>query len=145
MRALCVLVMAAASGLAAASEDESEIRKVLAASNEAFNRHVSNLTPEGYAVDFDVVNPVGTHLPGKPNLGEAFKTYLKNAKKTETVQRIRYIRPDVALVDTEFDFAGVEMKPSKGLAAYVLAKEDGRWVIKALRSMIPVTAVLAAK
>ena len=145
MRALCVLVIAAVTSLAAGTEDDAEIRKVLADSTAAFNRHAPNLTPEGYAEDFDIVNPNGERLPGRPNLGEAFKTYLKNAKKMEAVQRIRYIRPDVALVDAEFDFAGVEMKPAKGQSTYVLAKEGGRWVIRAVRLMIPVNAVLAAK
>jgi len=145
MTALRVLVIVAASAAAAAAEDETAIRRVLADSTAAFNRHAPNLTPEGYAEEFDVVSPAGERLTGKPNLGEAFKTFLKNAKKVETVQRIRYIRPDVALVDAEFEFTGVEVKPSKGLETLVLVKVDGRWVITALRTMIPVTAVLAAK
>jgi uncharacterized protein (TIGR02246 family) len=141
MKAVCALFVTAAFGLTAlkgASEDELAIRKVLADATGAFNRHAANLTPDGYSDDFDAVNPAGVRIGGKPNLGEAFQTYLKNARRIENVQRIRFIRPDVALVDAEFEFTGTDIKPyPKGLEAIVLVKKDGRWVISALRMMMP--------
>jgi uncharacterized protein (TIGR02246 family) len=145
MKAVWSLSIAALFGATAvigASEDELAIRNVLAGSTAAFNRHSSNLMPDGYSDDFDAVNLSGGRVVGKPDLGEAFKTYLKNAHKTETVQRIRFIRPDVALVDAESEFAGTDIRPDpKGLETIVLVKQNGRWVITALRMMVsPVTA-----
>jgi uncharacterized protein (TIGR02246 family) len=141
MKSVSALFFTAVFGLTAlkgASEDELAIRKVLADSTGAFNRREANLMPDGYSPDFDAVNPVGVRIAGRPNLGEAFKTHLKNAHKIENVQRIRFIRPDVALVDAEFEFTGTDIKPyPKGFEAIVLVKNDGRWVITALRMMVP--------
>jgi len=118
------------------SEDENAIRKVLADSTEAFNRHEGNLTPAGYSDDFDAVIPTGVRIAGKPDLAEGFKTHLRNAREIETVQRIRFIGSDVAFVDGEFEFTGTDIKPyPKGLETVVLLKENGRWVITALRTM----------
>jgi uncharacterized protein (TIGR02246 family) len=145
MTAVWSLSIAALFGVTAvigASEDELAIRSVLARATAAFNRHSANLTPEGYSDDFDAVNPAGGRVAGKPDLGEAFKTYLKNARKTETVQRVRFIRPDVALVDAEYEFTGTDIRPDpKGFETIVLVKQNDRWVITALRMMVsPVTA-----
>ena len=122
------------------SEDENAIRKVMSDATEAFNRHEGKLTPAGYSDDFDAVIANGVRVAGKPDLGEGFKTYLRNARKMETVQRIRFIRPDVAVVDGAFEFTGTDIKPDpKGLETVVLSKESGRWVMTALRTMIPAT------
>ena len=59
MRGVCatlllpaVLCMAESKGT---TKDEIAIRKVLAGSTEAFNRHEGKLTPDGYSNDFDAV------------------------------------------------------------------------------------------
>jgi uncharacterized protein (TIGR02246 family) len=141
MKAVWVLLIIALFGatvVPGASEDELAIRNVLANSTAAFNRHSANLTPDGYSDDFDAVNPAGGRVAGKPDLRDAFQTYLKNARKTEAVQRIRFIRPDVALVDAEYEFTGTDIRPDpKGFETIVLVKNDGRWVIAALRMMVP--------
>jgi uncharacterized protein (TIGR02246 family) len=140
MKALWALLITAVFGVTTvmgASEDELAIRNVLAGSTAAFNRHAANLTPDGYSDDFDAVNPAGVRVAGKPELGDAFQTYLKNARKTETVQRVRFIRPDVALVDAVYEFTGTDIRPDpKGFETIVLVKKDGRWVITALRMMV---------
>ena|SRR5690349_4436928 len=145
MKVVCALFLMAVLCWAASEgglEEELAIRKVLADSTGALNRHVENLTPDGYSDDFDAVNPAGVRVAGKPNLGEAFKTNLRNAHKIENVQRIRLIRPDVALVDTECEFTGTDMKPHlKLLEAIVLVKENGHWTITALRMTIPASPV----
>jgi len=136
--ALLIMGLFGAAEVIGASEDELAVRSVLAASTAAFNRHEANLTPNGYSDDFDAVNPAGGRVAGKPDLGNAFQTYLKNARKSETVQRIRFIRPDVALVDAEYEFTGTNIRPDpKGLETIVLVKKDGSWVIAALRMMVP--------
>src|SRR5262245_12691699 len=121
VRALLITALFGVAALKGASEDELAIRTVLADSTGAFNRHEPNLTPDGYSDDFDAVTPAGVLVAGKPALGEAFKTHLKNARKTEKVQRIRFLRPDVALVDAEYEFTGTDIRPDpKGFETIVL-------------------------
>ena len=143
LRLWATLLLSAALCLAQSkgtAEEETAIRKVLADSTEAFNRHEGKLTPAAYSDEFDAVISNGVRVPGKPDLTEGFKTALKNARKIETIQRIRFIRPDVAIVDATFEFTGTEIKPyPKGLQTIVLTKEAGRWVITALRTMVPAT------
>jgi uncharacterized protein (TIGR02246 family) len=144
MRVICVfLTVSAVLGVAAEKgtpEDEVAIRQVIADWKAAFNRHEVNPDAIAFAFsgDFDMVNPAGAYVKGKPDLREAFKTFLKNARKVETVDRIRFIRPDVALVDGSYEFTGTELKPyPKGVQTWVLTKENGRWLMTALRMMIP--------
>jgi uncharacterized protein (TIGR02246 family) len=144
MRVLCVLLTVfALLGVAeekGTPEDEAAIRQVIVDWTAAFNRHETNpdMITTGFTEDFDAVNPAGALVKGKPDLREAFQTFLKNARKTETVERIRFIRPDVAVVDGQYEFMGTEIKPQpKGMDTWVLTKENGRWRMTALRMMIP--------
>jgi uncharacterized protein (TIGR02246 family) len=107
---IAVLRMAAEKG---SLEDEVAIRQVIADWTGAFNRHEMNLDAiaSGFSDDFDMVNPAGPYVKGKPDLREAFKTFLRNARKIETIDRIRFIRPDVALVDGSYEFTATELKP----------------------------------
>ena len=132
-----VLCVAAEKG---SPEDEVAIRQVIADWTGAFNRHEMNLdaVASGFSGDFDMVNPAGAYVKGKPDLREAFKTFLRNTRTFETVDRIRLIRPDVALVDGSYEFTGTEIRPyPKGFQTWVLTKENGRWLMTALRMMIP--------
>ena len=144
MRVICVFVIVSAVLCVAAEkgtpEDEVAIRQVIADWKAAFNRHEMDLdtVATAFSDDFDMVNPAGAYTKGKPDLREAFKTFLKNARKIESVDRIRFIRPDVALVDGRYEFTGTGIKPyPKGVQTWVLTKEDGRWLMTALRMMIP--------
>lgn len=124
-----------------ATEDEQVIRKLIADETIAWNRHEANLTPEALAEDSDIVLPTGQYFKGKPHLGKAFDTFLKNAHKTTCVDRIRFVRPDVALVDGQFEISGADIQPyPKGLQTWVMVKENQRWKVTANREMIPVAA-----
>ena len=143
MRILCTLVtvplILCAAGAKSSPEDESAIRKLLADNTVAFNEHRGDLITAASTDDFDLVNPPGTYSSGKPDLREAFRGAFRNAKMAATIERIRFIRPDVALVDGTFAISGSEITPApKGLRTFVLVKENGRWMITALRQMIPV-------
>jgi uncharacterized protein (TIGR02246 family) len=146
MRIVCAFVSISAMMCAAATkgtpEDESAIRKVLAETTAAFNQHKPDLNGEATTEDFDVVNPPGTYSSGRPDLRDAFSGPFRNARVVAAVDRIRFIRPDVVLVDGTFEVTGTEIKPApKGLRTFVLVKENGRWAITALRQMIPVAPV----
>lgn len=121
------------------TDDEQAIRKVIADEIIAWNRHEANLTPEALADYYDIVVPTGQYFRGRPHLEEAFKTFLMHAHKVVSVDRIRFIRPDVVLVDGKFEISGSEIQPyPKGLQTWVMVKENQHWVLIANREMIPV-------
>ena len=144
MRFVCafvsVPVLLCAAGIKGSPEDESAIRKLLAENTAQFNEHRASISVEATTDDFDAVNPPGTYMSGRPDLREAFRGAFRNAKMQASVDRIRFIRPDVALVDGKFEISGSEITPApKGLRTFVLVKENGHWMITALRQMIPFT------
>lgn len=145
------LTMAAAAMLCLAdvkgsADDESAIRKVIEQSSAGWNRRT--LVPGADATttrDFDVVVPPGDYLKAGPEMEAAvrrdFQTIFKNARESSEIQRIRFIRPDVAIVDGRFEIAGTEIKPEpNGFQTLILVKDNGRWLITAMRRMIPVAA-----
>ena len=145
LRKVCTLVsvsaLLCAAGTGGSPQDESAIRKVLAEDTAAFNEHRPNLIPEATSDDFDLVNLPGIYSSGKPDLRDAFRGAFRNAKMVATIDRIRFIRPDVALVDGTFEISGSDITPApKGLRTFVLVKENGRWMITALRQMTPVAS-----
>jgi uncharacterized protein (TIGR02246 family) len=137
--------MLCAAGIKGSPEDEAAIRKLLAGITAAFNQHRGDLISAASTDDFDMVNPPGTYSSGKPDFRDAFRGAFRNATVVAAIERIRFIRPDVALVDGTFDISGSEITPApKGLRTFVLVKENGRWMITALRQMIPVAPVATA-
>ena len=119
MRIVCTLVivsaMVCAAGTKGSPEDESAIRKLLAENTAAFNQHRGGVLTETSTEDFDVVNPPGTYSSGKPDLRDVFRGVFRNASMVATIERIRFIRPDVALVDGRFEISGSEITPAPSL------------------------------
>jgi hypothetical protein len=66
---------------------------------------------------------------------------MKDARDSVTVERVRFLRPDVALVDGTFHITGSTLPGEpRGLQTVVLVKEQGRWLAAAIRRMVPVAA-----
>lgn len=139
-------VIACIADTQGAPEDEAAIRKIVAESAAAFNRHEPALGINLKAIttkDFDVVIPPGEYGKAGPELDARTekdrKGVFRNARIESTVTRIRFIRPDVAIVDGTFMITASDVKPDpKGLDTFVMVKEGGVWRATALRRMIPV-------
>ena len=125
-------------------EDEQAIRKMVSAATADFNSHTYNQA--NATDDFDIVIPPGAYMTAKSNLrGVVEKDFqsgvFKNAQMVSTVDRIRFIRPDVAIVDGTFAISGSGIKPDpKGLDTLIVVKDNGNWKATALRRMVPVAA-----
>ena len=124
------------------SVDEEAIKRVVATMDDAFNAHkpeVSLFTP-----DADFVNVNGTWLKGASDIESgrrnAFETRLRNARTKSLDVRIRFIRPDVAIVNVTSETVGIttsdgrELPPQRELNIRVMTKEDGRWLIAAFQN-----------
>ncbi len=127
------------------TEDEEAIRRGALDRIERFNRHdVSNLTSSTPDVDF--VNVHGMWFKGAAELERGMKqrtgTALKEAKITLIDLRIRFVRPDVAIVHQThemngmLDSEGKKMPPHQELNTRVLVKEQGKWLTTAFHNTI---------
>lgn len=135
----------AARPSAARARDEQAVRGVVADLIAAWNRHDAVGAAAVMTTDVDMVAPPGMYAHGRAQI-EAdspgmFATVYKDAHESVTTDRIRFLRPDVALVDGTFAIVGPNFPgDARGLQTVVLMKEHGRWAVAALRRMIPIGA-----
>src|SRR5262244_1799778 len=124
------------------SEDEQAIREVIAAMDDAFNAHKPDVSR--FTRDADFVNVNGTWLKGASDIERgrraAFETRLKHARTTSLDVRIRFIRPDVAIVHVTSETDGIttadghELPPQRELNIRVFMKDNGRWLLTAFHN-----------
>jgi len=127
------------------SKDEAIIRRFLLERIEAFNRHEG---PQAavYTSDADFVNVYGMWRKGPAEIEgrqkERMETVLKNAKITLIDLRIRFVRPDVAIVHQKHEMSGMldaegrTMPPHQELGIRVMVKEHGQWLTTAFHNTI---------
>ena len=80
-----------------------------------------------------------TQKPGMPSFA--------NAKLTVLANRIRFVRPDVAVVDVKWQQTGAIAPNGEpwgtriGLIAWIAVREDGNWLVAVMHNMdLPVSA-----
>ena len=127
------------------SEDEEAIRSIALERIESFNRHKPPRSAS-FTADADFVNVYGMWRKGPTEIEsrqkERMETALKDAKITLLDLRIRFIRPDVAIVHELHEMSGMlneqgeKMPPHQERGIRVLVKEQGRWLITAFHNTI---------
>lgn len=113
----------ASSGGAAA--EEQAIRAVLARFYDAWNAHDADKMVAAYADDVDHINVFGEWHKGKAAIRQDLLRFHagpgRNSQKTYAVEKIRFVRPDVAVVHVR------SLSAVGNLGTYVLAKQAGEW------------------
>ncbi len=122
--------------------DDDAIKHIVVAMDEAFNAHKPDASL--FARDADFVNVNGTWLKGASNIESgrrsAFETRLQHARTKSLEVRVRFIRPDVAIVHVISETAGItasdgrELPTQRELNIRVFIKEDGRWLVTAFQN-----------
>ena len=119
--------------------DEAAIRQTVADYDQSFTGHDAHGTAMTFAEDGDFTNMLGVHKRGRKDIEERFTGLfsgtLKEAQRTDKVRSIRFMTPDVAVVDadtviTNTRGAGGSIIPlRKGLMTLVVTKQGERWLI----------------
>jgi uncharacterized protein (TIGR02246 family) len=131
--------------VAGSAEAEAAIRKIVLARIDSFNRHEAPVAGS-FTADADFVNIYGMWRKGPAEIegrqGERMKTVLKNAQITLVNLRIRFIRPDVAIVHEThvmkgmLSASGEQMPPHTELSIRVMVDEQGKWLTTAFHNTI---------
>jgi uncharacterized protein (TIGR02246 family) len=118
--------------------DSAAIRLVITNFLDAFNRHDAHAWAMPFAEDGDFTNVTGLTRHGRKEVEERFTelfaSRLKTAHRTSTVRHIRFITPDVAAVDADWELVGSKASDGsenpvrKGLFTWVLTKQNGHWL-----------------
>jgi uncharacterized protein (TIGR02246 family) len=128
---LCIAVMcsmtAACGASSVNSNEEQAIKDVLARFYEGWNAHDVSKMVSVYADDVDHIKVFAKWHAGKSaikdDLARTHAGPAKNSQKTYTVEKIRLIKPDVAV-------AIVRSKSAVGnIGTYVMTKERGKWLV----------------
>ncbi len=119
--------------------DSAAIKQCVAAWEDAWNRHDARATAMAYVEDGDFSSTTAIPSHGWKELeahyNEIFTTFLKNAHRTDQVRSIRFLAPDIASVDIDWQMAGAKTRDGqdapnrKGLLTWIVTKHDGKWMI----------------
>jgi len=121
--------------------DSAAIKQCVAAWEDAWNRHDAHATAMAYVEDGEFSSTTGVPSHGWKELeahyNEIFTTFLKDAHRTDTVRSIRFLTPDIASVDIDWQMTGARTRDGKdapnrkGLLTWVVTKQhNGQWMIK---------------
>ena len=125
----------------ASDANQAAIKKAVAVYSEALNRHDAHAAAMCFAEDADFIDPGGARAHGRKEIEqyfeEAFSNRLKTAHRKDSVRSVRFLTPEIAEVDNDWevvgsratDGSGVVMPPYKGIHAWVMTVHNGRWLI----------------
>lgn len=142
---LCFAI--AATGLATAARQSDAQDKDRAAITQAvqnymdmWNKHDVHAVAMTYTQDCDFVNNFGDLTHGRAGMEATFGPFMtgvySETHQTGQVRSIRFLKPDVAAVDVDWQMTGAKnqdgsMRPTrKGLHSLIMTKQsDGSWLI----------------
>jgi uncharacterized protein (TIGR02246 family) len=119
--------------------DAAAIKKLFTDFNDAVNRHDARAAAMLFTDDGDFINIQGTASQGRAEIEEHLAPLLAGRLKTlhrdVSLRGIRFLRPDTATVDSDFETSGLmgpngaAVPPAKGLYDWIVMKQNGRWLI----------------
>ncbi len=139
--ALPVLIVVMTLNVGAQTGDEEQkIRTFFADSDAAWNRHnAQQLTnPQTTVPDADFINVFGGWTKGLNNfvtiMGNLQAGPFHDVARRTIVEKIRFVRSDVAVViTTNVDRRG-DGPPTETRGTFVLSKEGGRWLLNSFQN-----------
>jgi uncharacterized protein (TIGR02246 family) len=148
--ALSVLAVGpAAPSFAQDAESEAPIRAIVAEQVVAWNAGDGPAYARHLAPDASFTNLFGMVMYGAPAFAqrhaEILATFYKGTTKQHVIRRIRFVTPDVAIVDIDNQVRGVKAMPAgivvpadgivKTQLMEVFVRRNGRWSIEAYHNV----------
>ena len=95
--------------------DEADIRAIVQSETDAWNRGDAEAFGKHYAQNGSFTNVIGQQFYGRPAFiarhAQIFSTIYKNSHLTQTIGKITFLRPDVAVVDIDGAVLGAQSLP----------------------------------
>jgi uncharacterized protein (TIGR02246 family) len=123
----------------ASEADSTAVKQVVANYDNAFNQHDAHGVGALFAEEGDFTNMRGASRHGRKdieqNYGNLFAGGLKSSHRTDTVKNVRFLTPEIAQVDADWEMAGTKAADGsdnptrKGYLDWVVAKVNGQWLI----------------
>jgi uncharacterized protein (TIGR02246 family) len=134
-----LLVLPAFSGQGQApASGEQAVRKAVAAYIEAMNKGDLDAIMAYWAPDADFIDEAGKTTRGHDAIRALFKTTLptlKGCKITGQVYSVKFLRPDVALVDGSREITSSDGTRDSDRYAVVWVKSGDKWLLSSVRDL----------
>ena len=127
--------------------DEAAIMRVAEQFPPAWAKSDAKALAALYTADADYVSSTGLMARGRAEIEKAYITQMSGAYKGTSLKNattnIRFLKPDIAITNGTFEVTGLrgpggqEAAPRKGINTSILVKQNGQWLITALRAWIP--------
>jgi uncharacterized protein (TIGR02246 family) len=126
--------------------DEDMIR----ARTDEFEQAVSNGDAKAigalFVEDSDLVDQAGAMHHGRAAIEERYQRLFegpyKGAQANLEITSIRFVRPEIAIIDGTYELNGMTSADGivKGMYTNVSVKENGQWMVHCSRPMLPMKA-----
>jgi uncharacterized protein (TIGR02246 family) len=136
--ATTLLVAPALSGQGQTTNAEQAVRKAVAAYVEALNKGDIDGLMAFLAPDADLIDESGKTTRGRDPLRAHFKTTLANLKGykvSDKVYSVKFLRPEVALVDGSQEYTAADGTRDSNRYAVVWVKSGDKWLISSARDL----------
>lgn len=156
MRLLATIVMSAVMMMTAASApawaqaqggDDAAVRDVVKRYVDAREARDAKALAELFTDDADQLVSSGEWRKGRDQVvkGGLASSAASSGKRTISVQSVRFVGKDVAIVDGPYEIVGAAAggENRKMWTAFVMTRGAGGWRISAIRNMLPAAAAPA--
>jgi uncharacterized protein (TIGR02246 family) len=132
-----LLVLAMAASLLGQSTDDKSIRDLIQSYMDTRGRLDAKAVEGLFTADVDQLVSSGEWRKGKAAVvaGTIGSSQQSTETRTLTVDTIRMVTGDIAVVDCRYVLGARNM-----WSTFVVKREAGRWLISAIRNMLPATA-----
>jgi uncharacterized protein (TIGR02246 family) len=125
--------------------DEAQIRKLVTDVIEAWNEHDARAYSRHCADDADLTTVIGTTAHGREaihaHIAEVFKSLFKKSHITAKTIWVRFLNPEIAVVDIRWqmigalDWDGNILPTRQGLLNWIVTRQqDGRWLVTVMHN-----------
>lgn len=121
--------------------DEATLRQMVQQLQDGWNAHDGIAFTAPFAADADYVVVNGLKLKGKDAIEKGhtriFATVYKDSHNVVTIQGIRFLRPDVAVVHVEWNLevrTDGKLETGHSINTMVMTKDGGKWSIAAFHN-----------